>query len=191
MRSLKYLVLSFFAYAVIGMSAASIADFLNSPYTLIVDVRMLNFFRYIGGTAAWVALGLVIASIFVQNFSCCYLCPYGGFLGLVSLLSPVRITRNASTCIDCAKCAKACPSRIAGRQTATDPVGRVHRMFGVCSSMSSQRNADHERTVGRAKAPCNSSMEHGRGNRDFVSWSGRLRKGHRPVEHESAEAGLS
>ena len=112
LRSLKYLVLSFFAYAVIGMSAASIAKFLNSPYALIVDVRMLNFFRYIGGTAAWVVLGLVIASMFVQNFWCRYLCPYGGFLGLASLLSPVRITRNASTCIDCAKCAKACPSAL-------------------------------------------------------------------------------
>lgn len=112
LRSLKYLVLSFFAYAVIGMSTASIADFLNSPYALIVDVRMLNFFRYIGGTAAWVVLGLLIASIFVQNFWCRYLCPYGGFLGLVSLFSPVRITRNASTCIDCAKCAKACPSAL-------------------------------------------------------------------------------
>ena len=68
LRSLKYLVLSFFAYAVIGMSAASIAEFLNSPYALIVDVRMLNFFRYLGGTAVWIVLGLVIGSIFVQNF---------------------------------------------------------------------------------------------------------------------------
>jgi polyferredoxin len=112
LRSLKYLVLSFFAYAVIGMSAASVAEFLHSPYALIVDVRMLNFFRYIGGTAAWVVLGLVIASIFVQNFWCRYLCPYGAFLGLASLLSPIRITRRASTCIDCDKCAKACPSAL-------------------------------------------------------------------------------
>ncbi len=112
LRSLKYLVLGFFAYAVIGMSAASIAEFLNSPYALIVDVRMLNFFRYLSGTAAWVIFGLVIASIFAQNFWCRYLCPYGGFLGLVSLLSPTRITRNSSTCIDCALCAKACPSAL-------------------------------------------------------------------------------
>jgi polyferredoxin len=112
LRSLKYLVLSLFAYAVIGMSAASIAEFLNSPYALIVDVRMLNFFRYLGGTTAWVVLGLVAASIFVQNFWCRYLCPYGGFLGLVSILSPTRITRNSSTCIDCAKCVKACPSAL-------------------------------------------------------------------------------
>ena len=112
LRSLKYVVLSFFAYAVIGMSAAAIAEFLNSPYALIVDVRMLNFFRYLGGTTAFVVLGLVITSFFVQNFWCRYLCAYGGFLGLVSLLSPARITRNLSTCIDCAKCAKACPSAL-------------------------------------------------------------------------------
>src|SRR5438270_7624844 len=87
----------------------SIAEFLNSPYALIVDVRMLNFFRYIGGTAAWVVLGLVIASLFVQNFWCRYLCPYGGFLGLASLLSPMRITRNPITCIDCAKCGRRVP----------------------------------------------------------------------------------
>ena len=112
LRSLKYVLLSFFAYAVASMSAASIAEFLGSPYALIVDVRMLNFFRYLGGTAAFFLLGLAIASIFVQNFWCRYLCPYGAFLGLVSLLSPARITRTASTCIDCAKCAKACPSAL-------------------------------------------------------------------------------
>ena len=112
LRALKYVVLGFFGYAVIVMSAASIAEFLNSPYALIVDVRMLNFFRDLGRTAAWVILALVISSIFVKNFWCRYLCPYGGFLGLVSLLSPMRITRNASTCIDCAKCAKACPSAL-------------------------------------------------------------------------------
>ncbi len=112
LRSVKYVLLSFFIYAVAGMSAAAIAEFLGSPYALIVDVRMLNFFRYLGGTTAFVVLGVVIASLFVQNFWCRYLCPYGAFLGLVSLLSPARITRNPGTCIDCAKCAKACPSAL-------------------------------------------------------------------------------
>ena len=112
LRSLKYALLSFFAYAVVSMSAASIAEFLGSPYALIVDVRMLNFFRYLGSTTAFVVLGIAIASIFVRNFWCRYLCPYGAFLGLVSLFSPARITRNSGTCIDCAKCAKACPSAL-------------------------------------------------------------------------------
>jgi polyferredoxin len=112
LRSLKYILLSFFAYAVASMSVGAIAQFLGSSYALVVDVRMLNFFRYLGGTTAFVVLGLVIASIFVQNFWCRYLCPYGAFLGLASLFSPARITRNLGTCIDCAKCAKACPSTL-------------------------------------------------------------------------------
>jgi polyferredoxin len=112
LRALKYLLLAFFFYAVINMSAAAIAEFLASPYALIVDVRMLNFFRYLATTAAFVILGLMLASIFVQNFWCRYLCPYGALLGLTALFSPLRITRNHETCIDCAKCAKACPAAL-------------------------------------------------------------------------------
>jgi polyferredoxin len=112
LRSFKYLLLSFFALAVATMSAAAIAEFLVSPYALVVDVRMLNFFRYLGAPAALVVLLLVVASIFIQNFWCRYLCPYGAFLGIAALLSPSRITRNPDTCIDCAKCAKACPAAL-------------------------------------------------------------------------------
>jgi len=113
LRSLKYLLLGFFAFAVYSMSALAVEEFLASPYGLIVDVRMLNFFRYLGGTAAFVFLGLIVASIFVQNFWCRYLCPYGALLGLAALASPLRITRREASCIDCAKCAKVCPSALA------------------------------------------------------------------------------
>ena len=110
LRSLKYLLLGFFVYAVAMMSASAIADFVASPYGLVVDVRMLNFFRFIGTTTAVVLGGLVLASLFVRNFWCRYLCPYGALMGLISMFSPLRITRNESACVDCAKCAKACPS---------------------------------------------------------------------------------
>jgi polyferredoxin len=110
LRSLKYLLLGFFAYAVWSMTAQAIREFLASPYGIVVDVRMLNFFRHLDGLAANVVLGLVVLSIVVENFWCRYLCPYGAFLGLAALASPLRITRIESSCIDCAKCAKACPS---------------------------------------------------------------------------------
>jgi len=112
LRSVKYLLLGFFVYAVAMMSAAAIAEFVASPYGLVVDVRMLNFFRYISGTAALVIGVFVIASVLVQNFWCRYLCPYGALMGLAALFSPLRITRRESACIDCAKCAKACPSSL-------------------------------------------------------------------------------
>jgi polyferredoxin len=112
LRGMKYLLLGFFANAVASMSAETIGAFLAAPYGLIVDVRMLNFFRFLGGTAAFVLLGLIVASLFVQNFWCRYLCPYGALMGLVSTLSPLRIHRNEATCIDCGKCAKACPASL-------------------------------------------------------------------------------
>ena len=112
LRGLKYLLLGFFVWAVANMSAGAIQEFMHSPYGAIADVRMLNFFRDLGETAAVILGTLVIASVFVQNFWCRYLCPYGALLGIVSFFSPLRIRRSEETCIDCAKCAKACPSAL-------------------------------------------------------------------------------
>jgi polyferredoxin len=110
LRSLKYLVMGFFLYAVLGMSADDISGFMRSPYGMVADVKMLNFFRHVGTTAAIIIAVLVVGSVFVKNLWCRYLCPYGALLGLVSSISPVRIRRDADLCIDCAKCTKACPS---------------------------------------------------------------------------------
>ena len=112
LRSLKYLLLGFFVWAISTMSAVGIRDFMQSPYGLIADVKMLNFFRNISQTGLLVLGGFVVASLLIQNFWCRFLCPYGALLGLVSLFSPARIRRKPEACIDCAKCAKACPSSL-------------------------------------------------------------------------------
>jgi polyferredoxin len=112
LRALKYLLLAFFMWAVVGMSAAAIEEFMQGPFGLLADVKMLNFFRDLSLTAATIIGLLAIASVFVQNFWCRYLCPYGALMGLLSMLSPLRIRRSESACIDCTLCAKACPSAL-------------------------------------------------------------------------------
>lgn len=112
LRGLKYLLLALFLYAVGSMSVPAIHAFLDGPYGIVADVKMLNFFRYLGMGGAIVLALLVIASVFVQNFWCRYLCPYGALMGIVSMASPLRIRRDPDACIDCAKCAKACPSAL-------------------------------------------------------------------------------
>jgi polyferredoxin len=110
LRGLKYLLLGLFLYAVGSMAPGAIRAFLDGPYGVVADVKMLNFFRFLSTTAAVTIAALVVASVFVKNFWCRYLCPYGALMGLASLLSPTRIRRVEEACIDCAKCAKACPS---------------------------------------------------------------------------------
>src|ERR1051326_5132067 len=89
LRALKYVLFGLFLYAVCSMSVEGIRAFLESPYGLVADVKMLNFFRFLSMGGA-ITLGvLVLASAFVQNFWCRYLCPYGALMGLTALLSPL------------------------------------------------------------------------------------------------------
>jgi polyferredoxin len=110
LRGLKYILLALFLYVVVTMPVPDIRAFLGSPYGMVADVKMLNFFREMGQATAIVLSVLVVASVAVKNPWCRYLCPYGAMMGLVALVGPARITRNADACIDCAKCAKACPA---------------------------------------------------------------------------------
>lgn len=119
LRSLKYVLLGLFLYAVAGMSVPVIRAFLEGPYGLISDVKMLNFFRFLGVAGAVTIGAMAVLSIFVQNFWCRYLCPYGALLGLVARFSPARIRREPDACIDCAKCAKDCPSLLPVDQLIT------------------------------------------------------------------------
>ena len=112
LRGVKYLLLGLFVYVVAEMSVLAIRQFLDSPYGMVDDVKMLNLFRNLGVTGWSIMAVLVLGSMVVQNFWCRYFCPYGALMGLVSLASPLRIRRDANLCIDCAKCAKACPSAL-------------------------------------------------------------------------------
>jgi NAD-dependent dihydropyrimidine dehydrogenase PreA subunit len=134
LRSLKYLLLAFFAYAVFfQMDRAAVADFLDSPYNRVADVKMLYFFERLSPLGLKMLGGLVIFSVVVPYAWCRYLCPYGALLGALSLLSPLKVTRHAASCIDCDLCTKACPSRL--------PVARLARVrsdecFGCLSCVA-------------------------------------------------------
>lgn len=79
--------------------------------------REIAFYRYIepfwmftfqGTTVLWIMLGaLLVASVFVRNLYCRFLCPLGAALGLVSKLAPLKIKRW-SECNQCALCEKTC-----------------------------------------------------------------------------------
>ena len=112
LRSLKYLLLAFFVWAIIGMDIPELAAFINSPYNKLADVKMYLFFANISTFALWTIILFMVMSIVVKNFWCRFLCPYGALLGIVGWFSPFKITREQSTCIDCNLCTEACPANI-------------------------------------------------------------------------------
>ncbi|GJQ21032.1 MAG: (Fe-S)-binding protein [Bacteroidia bacterium] len=112
LRSLKYLLLLYFVYSIVTMDVFSLRRFIYSPYNKVADIKMYLFFADISTFALWTILMLMFGSVIIKNFWCRYLCPYGALLGFLSFLSPFKITRNKSTCIDCELCTKACPSSI-------------------------------------------------------------------------------
>ena len=112
LRALKYLLLLFFVISIGMMDVDTLKNFIYSPYNKVADVKMYLFFDQISRFALAIILLLGLLSVFIKNFWCRYLCPYGALLGFISILSPVKIMRKSHTCIDCKLCTKACPSSI-------------------------------------------------------------------------------
>lgn len=192
LRGLKYFLLGFFVWAISTMSVLGIRDFMHSPYGLIADVKMLNFFRHIGQTGLIVLGVFVVASMFIQNFWCRFLCPYGALLGVTSWLSPTRIRRNTEACIDCAKCAKACPAAL--------PVDKLVQIRSVectgcleCVAVCPAQEAlaiSLPNLLPEGETDTNSRLGHGRRNRHSVLWCCRVRQGDRPLEFRHPRCGL-
>ncbi len=104
---IKYLLLAFFLYLILPMDAASTAAFLFSPYWAIADVKLLDFWLKPGTLTVLVTGLIIIATLFVRNVWCRFLCPYGALLSVLSYLSPASVKK--SDCTGCLKCDSACP----------------------------------------------------------------------------------
>jgi polyferredoxin len=113
LRCLKYLLLVFFLYSIFwAMPPEQVSAFIYSGYNKTADVRLLDFFLHLSGVGLAVILSLAALSLPVRNPFCRFLCPYGALAGLVSLFSPVKVTRERKTCVACGVCTQVCPSYI-------------------------------------------------------------------------------
>ena len=92
-----------------GILAGVIAYFLATGDPLIYPyVEPFWLFGFHATPALWVALGvLLLATVFVRNLYCRFLCPVGAALGLLSKLTVFRIKRW-SECNTCRICEKKC-----------------------------------------------------------------------------------
>jgi NosR/NirI family transcriptional regulator, nitrous oxide reductase regulator len=92
-----------------GVLGATIAYFVVTSDMLVYRyVEPFWMFGLFATPALWVGLGvLLVATVFVRNLYCRFLCPVGAMLGLLSYLTVFRIKRW-SECDTCKICQKAC-----------------------------------------------------------------------------------
>ncbi len=109
LTGLKYLLLGFFAWSIAMMPLEGVEAFMNAPYNIASDAKMLAFFKAPSTVTLIVVAALLGLSMVVKHFWCRYLCPYGALLGVASFLSPVYVRRNVDACNDCGACTRACP----------------------------------------------------------------------------------
>jgi polyferredoxin len=97
------------SYIKYGILAAVIVYFLITRDPLIYPyVEPFWLFGMHGTPVLWAALAvLLVATVFVRNLYCRFLCPVGAFLGIVSKLTVFRIKRW-NECSTCRICEKAC-----------------------------------------------------------------------------------
>ena len=104
-RYLKYVVLAVFA-----VWTWQAAELVLRPYDPWVAWAHLTsgdlLTTYLVGFI--VLLVALAGSLLYDRFFCKYLCPAGALLALFSRFSVLGIRRDASTCIDCGRCDKAC-----------------------------------------------------------------------------------
>lgn len=113
LRGIKYLFLLFFFYSILyAMPPQAVNSFIYSDYNKIADVRLLDFFLNPTGVSFGIIAFILVLSLPLRNPFCRFLCPYGALLGLVSVLSPVKVTREKKTCVSCGVCTQVCPSYI-------------------------------------------------------------------------------
>jgi len=101
----------FFVYVILfKMSPSAIEAFLNTPYWKVADIKLLRFFTDMSITTMVTLIVLFVLSLLYKNFWCRYLCPYGAILGLLSYVSPFKIRRKETKCINCGVCSRNCPA---------------------------------------------------------------------------------
>ena len=97
------------AWIKFGLLGGTIAYFLTTSDMMIYRfVEPFWMFGLFETTPMWIGLGvLLVATVFIRNLYCRFLCPVGATLGLLSYLTVFRIKRW-SECNTCKICQKAC-----------------------------------------------------------------------------------
>ncbi len=101
-RNGRYVVL---AWAVGGAAVTGIMVFREyDPWSALLSVIEFEV-----TTAFVVLVAMLVMALLVERPFCRYACPLGAVIGIIGKASPVAVQRDASACLGCDLCNRACP----------------------------------------------------------------------------------
>jgi polyferredoxin len=102
----RYLLgIAFFAF--VGLvPLAEAVRFREFPYMWVADIKIIEGF----GNPVFIVVAMLVfvVSMLLGPVWCRYACPLGALYSAVGMASPCAVSRDAGTCIDCARCTKIC-----------------------------------------------------------------------------------
>ncbi len=79
----------------------------------VTGMERIMFWLFLGGNVLYYAVGIVLALLFRDNRAFCkYICPITVFLKPMSYFSLLRIQCDESKCVHCGKCLAVCPMNV-------------------------------------------------------------------------------
>jgi len=111
LRYLKYIVLIltvYFAWTTAGLwmdpyDPWAAYGHISTGFESLIDEYLIGLI---------ILIITLVGSMLYDRFFCKYICPMGAFYGIISKISPSKITRNEDKCINCNLCSKNCPVNI-------------------------------------------------------------------------------
>jgi polyferredoxin len=105
-RGLRYALSATIMFWLLMVPLPEALGFRENPYMWTADIKILSGFA----SPLFLALfGLAfVVSMLVGPVWCRYLCPLGGWYGVLGLVSPCAVHRDAQACIGCSRCTRVC-----------------------------------------------------------------------------------
>jgi polyferredoxin len=105
-RALRYAFSAVILVWLLMVPLAEAVGFRKLPYMWTADIKILSGFASPVFLTLF-GLAFVVSMLFGPVW-CRYLCPLGGWYGVLGLLSPCAVERDARSCVNCSRCTKVC-----------------------------------------------------------------------------------